>query len=265
MKLVTLVENKTDKKNIKTKHGLAIYVEACNKKILFDLGPDDTLFKNAKKQGINIKDVDIVVISHGHYDHAGSLEKFLNINKKAKVYIQRSAFEKHYFRAFGLDISIGINSELKLHPQIVLLNGDYKIDDNLELFIVNNIEKCKSPSNNAMYTDQGRDDFKHEQNLVIKENKTVLLMGCGHAGVVNIMERAKEYNVDYCIGGYHLIKHVGTKKPSEELFEEIVRELKKYPNARYYTCHCTGDEAFEYMSSRMSNMKYLSCGDILEI
>lgn len=78
MKIISLVENNSES-GLKTKHGLSLYIETDLHKILFDLGPDDTLFENAAKRNIDISKVDIVVISHGHSDHGGALKKFWDI------------------------------------------------------------------------------------------------------------------------------------------------------------------------------------------
>ena len=71
MKIISLVEN-TTKSELKAKHGLSLYIETKKHKILFDLGPDKTLFENAVKRNIDISKVDTVIISHGHIDHGGA-------------------------------------------------------------------------------------------------------------------------------------------------------------------------------------------------
>lgn len=70
MKITALVENKA-KYGLKGKHGLSLYIETENHKILFDLGPDNTLFNNARIKGIDLSEIDTVIISHGHMDHGG--------------------------------------------------------------------------------------------------------------------------------------------------------------------------------------------------
>ena len=67
MRITSLVEN-TTKSELKTKHGLSLYIETKSHKILFDLGSDSTLFENAMKRNIDISKVDTVIISHGHFD-----------------------------------------------------------------------------------------------------------------------------------------------------------------------------------------------------
>lgn len=95
MRITSLVENISNT-DLRAKHGLALYIETKQHKILFDLGPDHTLFDNAKRRNIDLSEIDTVIISHGHMDHGGALAQFLNVNSTAKIYIQRSAFYPHY-------------------------------------------------------------------------------------------------------------------------------------------------------------------------
>ncbi len=264
MRITALVEN-TSKCNLRAKHGLSLYIESENHKILFDVGADNTLFVNAQIKGIDLSAVDTVIISHGHIDHGGALRDFLNINSIAKIYIQRKAFLSHYSKLGFLKINIGLNKELENHSQIVLVDGDCQIDDELLLFTVSDTSKCHSVVNDVLYGDNGKDDFSHEQNLIITEKQIALIMGCGHAGVVNIMHKAIRYNPLTCIGGYHLFNPITRKSVSEKLLDEIAQQLKSYPQVKFYTCHCTGKKAFQYLTKQLPNMKYLSCGESIFI
>jgi len=263
MKITALVENRSNC-GLATKHGLSLYIETTKHRVLFDAGPDDTLFENSGSRGVDLSGIDTMILSHGHYDHGGALEKFLQVNHTAKVYAQRKAFDKHYAKNPGETKDISVNSDLRTHPQVVLLDGDYKIDDELTLFTVPDTEKCHSPANDILYSETGQDDFSHEQNLMVFGDTNVLFMGCGHAGVVNILERAAVYKPRVCIGGYHLFNPDTEKTVPAELLEEIAGELAKY-DIRYYTCHCTGMEAYGYLAARLPDMHYLACGDTIEL
>jgi len=95
---MTLVENTAISSEYGCKHGLCIYIETPNHKILFDLGPNKLFVENALKMNVDISDIDTVIISHGHKDHGGALKYFLEQNKKAKIYIRKEAFEPHYIK-----------------------------------------------------------------------------------------------------------------------------------------------------------------------
>lgn len=263
MKITALVENQSNSEII-AKHGLCLYIETLKHKILFDVGPDHTLFENSKKLGIDLHEIDTVILSHGHIDHGGALESFLAINSAAKVYVQRKAFEKHYSKFLSLKINIGISPHLKKHPQIILTEGDVAIDEELMLFTVKSTKKCYSFVNHALYNDSGKDEFEHEQNLMISGSTNVLVMGCGHSGVVNILEKAAEYRPDICIGGYHLFNPFTKKTVPVQLLDQIAENLQKY-DIHYYTCHCTGKKAYHYLSERLPNMHYLTCGESIEV
>lgn len=264
MKITALVENKSNCE-LTPVHGLSLYVETERHKLLFDLGPDNTLLKNAEKRYIDLAQVDTVVISHGHFDHGGALAAFLKINHTAKIYVQRRAFEKHFSKSLGfVKVPIGLDRKLMEHPQIVLVDGELRIDEELLLFTVPDTSRFHSTANDTLYDEQGLDGFTHEQNLMIFGERNVLLMGCGHCGVINILERAKKYNPKICIGGYHLMVPAKKKSVPEEVLAGIAGELAGY-DMDFYTCHCTGEEAFRYLAERVERMRYLACGDILTI
>ncbi len=264
MKITSLVEN-TSTCELKAKHGLSLYIETKRHKILFDLGPDRTLFDNAKKRKIDLAEIDTVIISHGHFDHGGALGDFLKLNPKARVYVQRKAFAPHYTKTLFLKIPIGIDRALEAHPQVVLVDGDYQIDEELSLFTVDEAGKCHSPANDALYDGHGKDDFSHEQNLIITEDRSVLIMGCGHTGVVNIVNRAKRYQPKVCVGGFHLYNPSTKRDVPLPLLDEIAEALKSCREIQFYTCHCTGKRAFQYLRKQMPNLFYLSCGESIEI
>ena len=139
------------------------------------------------------------------------------------------------------------------------------IDSELSLFTVNETNKCHSLMNDVLYEGDKKDAFSHEQNLIITEDKTALIMGCGHAGVVNIMDKARTYQPDICVGGFHLFNPITKKNVPAMLLDDIAAELQKYKNTDFYTCHCTGRKAFRYLSREMKNLHYISCGEMIGI
>jgi len=265
IKITALVENISDC-GLTPVHGLSLYIQTSRHRLLFDLGPDGTLLENAKRRDIDLAGVDTVIISHGHYDHGGALRQFLEINQTAKIYVQRTAFDKYFSisQGSGAGESIGLDETLMENAQVVLLSGDHRIDDELQLFTVPAGDKCRSEANDSLYDEYGRDRFLHEHNLIIRgAGGDALIMGCGHRGVVNILERAGEFDVKTCVGGFHLYNPDLKRTVGEKTLSAVAAELERY-DINYYTCHCTGSEAYAYLRGRLP-VKYLSCGMEIEL
>ena len=84
MEILLLTDNLCALPGCKAQHGLFLYIKTKKHKILFDLGQGSTFIRNARVLGVNIADIDTVIISHGHYDHCGGLTAFLKHNKKSR-------------------------------------------------------------------------------------------------------------------------------------------------------------------------------------
>jgi 7,8-dihydropterin-6-yl-methyl-4-(beta-D-ribofuranosyl)aminobenzene 5'-phosphate synthase len=264
MKLTALVEN-CPVEGFAAAHGLSLYVEYPGRRLLFDLGPDDTLFRNAETLGIDLAQVDTVVISHGHNDHGGALGAFLARNDHATVYIQRRAFERHESHGPAQIRNISLDASLMEHPQVKLLDGDCRIDDRLFLFTVTDPSLCPSTANGNLYENGAPDRFLHEQNLLIEGDKPVLLCGCSHNGVLNILKRVEGCKPAALVGGFHLYSPSAKKTVAPQLMDEIAAHLSRWPQLKLYTGHCTGQEACDYLSARVPGLSYLHCGESLEL
>ena len=123
MKITALLENTTHRTDMKTEHGLSLYIESENLNILFDMGQSANFAENAQKLGIDLSKADIAILSHGHYDHGGGLSEFLKSNDHAPVFIHRDAFLPHYN---GTEKYIGLDSSLE--NQIATVNLFYHFE-----------------------------------------------------------------------------------------------------------------------------------------
>ena len=129
MRIITLIENVVNSGNLQAEHGLSLYIETDKQKILFDTGQSDMFIQNAHKLGVNIEDIDSLVLSHGHYDHTGGLYPFLEKNSKAKVYAKQNIFIPKYS---GKTRFIGTmyNEEL-LKNRLVVVNSITEVAENV--------------------------------------------------------------------------------------------------------------------------------------
>lgn len=258
MRIVTLIENTPGTKGLKEQHGLSLYIETKQHKLLFDCGGSGLLIENAQKLSVDLKAVDIVIISHGHADHCGGLKYFLEMNKNAKVYVREAAFDPHYANLLGLKLDVGIDASLKLHPQIQWTSESHHIDDSLHLFSGVTERACFPTCNKQLYMKKNnaiiQDAFDHEQNLLIQEGaNTVLITGCSHSGIVNILNRAETLTskpITTVIGGFHLYHPLSRKTESEDLLNTLADHLMTR-KAQYYTGHCTGQKALYQLSNKM--------------
>lgn len=256
LKITALAENTTANENFESEHGLSLYIETSNEKILFDMGQTTLFADNAAKLGIDLSSVDIAVLSHGHYDHGGGLAHFLSINKTAPVYLSRYAFGDYYN---GTEKYIGLDKSLKENPRLVFTDDVSGIGKGLTLFSCNVAPKkfelgsfgLKEFKNGAFTPDP----FLHEQYLLIEtEGKRILISGCSHKGVLNIV---KWFTPDVLVGGFHF-----SKLPLDETLKSYSKYLDSF-GTEYYTCHCTGEEQYGFMKSYMSSLNYISTGETI--
>ena len=119
IKITVLVED-TKNENLPSAHGLSLYIETPENKILFDMGPNELFWENAEFLGIDLNTVDTAVISHGHYDHGGGLSTFLDKNKNGKIYIRENAFGDYYSTSQGKARYIGLDKKLKTNDRLIL-------------------------------------------------------------------------------------------------------------------------------------------------
>lgn len=244
MKIYVLVENTTHKEDMLTEHGLSMYIETAEHKILFDTGCGTAFAENAERMGVDLSAVDICIISHGHSDHGGGLAKFMELNENAPIYISKLGFER-YFAADGREI--GLDKALMKSGRFILTDAGVKIDEELELLSCNELERSHKFGSFGLFKQvEGEliaDDFLHEQYLLVKENgKLILFSGCSHKGVLNL----------------------ATEGEDKAVLDEAVEFLNKQP-VKYYTCHCTGIEQYEYLKERMPKLEYAASGDIIEL
>ncbi len=269
MILKVLSENTSVSDNYKSEHGLSLFIETKNHKILFDTGAGGIFAENALKMGVDLSEVDIAVLSHGHYDHGGGLGTFLNLNQKAKVYVHKRGFEKHYSKRPGGDKKyIGLDEALLSNDRFVFTGDRLRIEKELELFsAVKGVRLYPSGNQSLlMETEQGfiPDDFSHEQNLILREDENcILIAGCAHRGIVNILEHMCQVTghlPSHVVGGFHLT-NPAAKTDEDPAIVSAIGEYLMSTKAKYYTCHCTGLKSYAILKHMMAeNVDYLPTG-----
>jgi 7,8-dihydropterin-6-yl-methyl-4-(beta-D-ribofuranosyl)aminobenzene 5'-phosphate synthase len=231
-------------------HGLSIHISLNEYSILFDFGPRGTLVTNSDKLGIRLQDVKMAVLSHGHYDHAGDLDVFLRLNKKATVYHGKDAFVPKWSISEGSPKEVGIpfTPDSDVADRLSVVN---KRDDRNDFIILTAApgHGLRPKGNNPLLMgptgERLQDDFVDEITLVVRGEKgLVVLTGCSHRGILNIVDQVRTYcpdcPINALIGGFHLTDKDETE---ENLMSTCTRLAESLPESRIYSGHCTEKNA----------------------
>ncbi len=265
MEIITLIENEKlpGRKELHAEAGLSLFIKTGSRNILFDTGSSGKFAANAEKLGVDLKQVDFVVISHAHYDHTGGLAEFFRINKTAKVYIKKEAYGEYYYKVLFFNKYIGVDQEIlkKYTDRFVFLDNDIVIDPNIRI-ITRFLNKYKLPSDSKhiLKKENGKllpDDFSHELMLMISEgNKEFVFTGCSHHGILNMIKTAENHTDKKLtvVGGLHMYNPVtgGLAEKSEDVLNVATEIIRDRNIQQVITGHCTGLKAYKLMQTLMN-------------
>ncbi|PRR81027.1 MBL fold metallo-hydrolase [Clostridium vincentii] len=263
VKITTLIENKEDENNILiNEHGLSLYIEIDEMKILFDTGQSGDFIKNAEKLKINLNKLNYVMLSHGHYDHSGGLRKLVdNTDNSFKLIVGKGFFNEKYKLVDGENYKFNGNN---FDKEFIVENNipiKYITQDLFnvteDILIFSNFERNTEFEilNTKFYIKHNEeyiaDDFSDEIVLVVKHKKgLVVILGCSHVGVINILKTIiKRTGMPiYCIvGGSHLIE-------ADELrLKGTIEFLKENNISMLRLSHCTGENATKELENEFGN------------
>ena len=191
--------------------GFSCLIEGKEKTILFDTGTNPDIFrKNLENLNVDINRIDLIVISHNHGDHTGGLPVILEKRKDLPLYIPTSVEEQflQYYKEF--------------EGYTVPVDGP--------------IELCEG----VMLTGEMGDMIKEQSLLVETEKGLVIVTGCAHQGVENIVKKATQLSdqkIYLLFGGFHLLRH------SESEIKDIIDIFLSEGVQKCGATHCTGEEA----------------------
>jgi 7,8-dihydropterin-6-yl-methyl-4-(beta-D-ribofuranosyl)aminobenzene 5'-phosphate synthase len=279
MKVTVLAENSvctTNPLNVKSEHGLSLFIELDERKILFDTGQSDLFIQNAKKMGIDLSLTDYLVISHGHFDHGGGLKHFMKINKKAKIFLHIKAANKFYTKILGfIPFYVGLDQKIiTQNRRIYFIEEDTQIDDKI-ILLEGFPEVFPQPESNKALFEKTKnrfiiDKFNHEIAMLLIENdEIVLFSGCSHSGIINIIEEVKLFSKNMRIkatfGGFHINNPI-SKKNESPAYIEMLTEALGNTEPVFYTGHCTGDKNFTEIRGWMcKKIQTLNTGEVIEV
>ncbi len=210
MHITVLYDNKAYKQGPEIGWGFSCLIGGAERTILFDTGPGSILPDNMEKLGIEPSRIDTVVLSHIHPDHTGGLEGFLEKNPDVTVYLPES-FPKGFkekVQGYGAKV-VGVGGPMEI---------------------------CA----NVHSTGQLGKRIKEQALIIRTEKGLIVITGCAHPGIVNIVNTAKDLvkeDILLVIGGFHL-EWAGKSK-----IEKTISSFKRLGVRYAGPCHCTGEKA----------------------
>lgn len=252
-KITVLAENSASRDDVTAEYGLSLYVEHGDSVILFDTGQSDAFLRNAQRLGCDLDRVTDIVLSHGHYDHSTGLQHALTWfmarrpdNPPRLITHPDSLADRFWTSAKGKVMSIGMpeasKKALEGYP-LTLTREPLWLREGI--VFLGEIPRAY-PEMTALLGELGhpnsgeRDEILDDSGLACVTGRgLVLILGCGHAGMVNIMEYARAVtgveHVHTVFGGLHLAHAPGN------MVEKTLEYALAQKVERLYGCHCTGD------------------------
>jgi len=281
MRVSVLVDDVSSDARFESEHGLSFHLDAGNESYLFDVGASDIFLRNARRFGLDIAEVSALFLSHGHRDHTGGLSTFFRENQTARVFATPYTFDSYYaLRRSGVYEDIGTpkyDQDPRYSSRICVRSGVAKLDSGALLFSDVETTELLSDANKTLFerdatskSESFRNDrFLHEQNLIIPSasGRIILVVGCAHRGIVNIMNRCVEIlgrAPDVAIGGFHLTVPSQNATICNDVLDQIAARLASW-STRYFAGHCVGQIAFERVHKRLgAQISPFGAGDVFE-
>ena len=222
IELTIIFDNISYSKQLQTQWGYSCLIETANDTILFDTGSDaKILLSNMSQLQVDPNSINSIFISHNHYDHLDGLAEFLRINPNVTVYIPHS-FDR------------------KIENQIVKTGAD-----------VIRIKSAREIAINVYSLGQLRLSVAEQSIALLTSKGLVLITGCAHPGIINIIKKAQSIFPDeqiyLAIGGFHL------KNDNNEIINQTIRTIYDLNVSHVAPSHCTGDDAIKEFENVYQN------------
>jgi 7,8-dihydropterin-6-yl-methyl-4-(beta-D-ribofuranosyl)aminobenzene 5'-phosphate synthase len=245
--ITMVLENAVYQRGLRAEHGLSFHIQLGQRQVLFDTGQSDLLLHNARLLGVDLRSLDAIVLSHGHYDHSGGLKAAWSLSPSCGLYLHPAATAAKYsVSANGEARNIGMTYEagevISTSAGTVWTRGLTEVVPGL--FATGEIprETGFEDVGGRFFLDtacQQPDPLVDDQALFFdSRDGLVVLLGCAHAGVVNTLlhiERltgAKRFHA--VLGGMHLLT------ASPERIQKTIEVLEGCNIHLLVPMHCTG-------------------------
>jgi 7,8-dihydropterin-6-yl-methyl-4-(beta-D-ribofuranosyl)aminobenzene 5'-phosphate synthase len=275
LRITTLSENTAGMDGFWGEWGLSVLVESDEATVLFDTGQSTSTVHNARLLGVDLSQVDKIVLSHGHFDHTGGLKDVLSeMGKEVEVIAHPDIWQAKYAvsesgeaRYIGIPFSRqeleSLGARFKLTPDPVAISPSIVTSGEVPMVTdYEEIEPFLVVKENGEFKP---DIFRDDQALIIKTQAgLVVVLGCAHRGIINTLYHAQKVSgvkkIDTVLGGCHLMNS------GPERIWRTIADLKELGVGRLGVCHCTGMAASVIMAQEFGErFLFNNAGTVLEL
>ncbi len=273
MKITTLVENMINKVDLLGEHGLSFLLENGDEKILFDTGQGYVILHNTQKMGIDLSKISKIVLSHGHFDHTGGLDKVLNLVGNIDIYGHPDIFDKKYAKDGEKSRYIGIpfnkedlelkGAKFKLYKKSVQIAKNIWTTGEIEKktdFETGSERLCVMQDGNLV-----KDELMDDLSLIVNgENGISVILGCCHTGIINTLYHIRKMTdnspINMLVGGIHLFD------AKDDKIDKTIELLQVFHINKLALCHCTGMKAMIKLHQAFGDkLLFNNVGSIFEL
>lgn len=244
-----------------SEHGLSFFIETEDKSILFDTGQGPALLPNAAAMKKDLRRIDMLILSHGHYDHSGAVDQVLHLAPSVDIYAHSGVVQPRYKIVDGTATSLQM-------PKASMTALNRVAEERLHwvaepLYLSERIGVTGPVPRKTDYEDNGgpffldpkgerKDSIADDLAFWIQtEHGLVVCVGCAHSGLVNTLDYVRavtgESRIRAVIGGFHL-HNAGIFR-----LEQTISALSSVEIERIIPCHCTGERTVVKMRNSLGD------------
>lgn len=271
IKATILIDNQQSISNpcLQSEHGLCVFVETDDLRILCDTGATGAFIDNAHRLGIDLSKLDMVVVSHGHNDHTGGLPRLCVENCDVPIYAGRHIFENFTSSRHGRerDISAPASLATNHYDRFTLVHSSQWLSRDVALVRCNVATNPMPHGNRFLKNGEVLDGFDHEMSLtIVDDGALVIFSPCSHCGAINIIEACRQFTgiekVRAFVGGLHFVEGPQVEQETAQFVHGI---SQRFPDTAIFTGHCTCVVAQNQLQATLSNVSIFSTGQILAL
>lgn len=281
MKLISLIDNTAVDDKLFSENGMSFFVEFGGKNYIIDTGLTGKAAENARRMQLPTDELDAVVLTHNHAAHVGGIDSFMRLSPDAEIYLRAGAQTERFRKTGFFKEPVGAGKAFfkKYADDLILFNRFSEVAEGFYLASCETFDEKDLNPDRSYFALDGKKQLPYDCSdecfavLFPKKRKAdglVIIGGCFHCGVQNMLETVKQnwYGIPVLaiVGGFHFMgSNPKTLGCSSEYITAQARALKLSNAEKIYACHCTGFKGFDIMDEALGDkLMYIGGGEEID-